>query len=146
MFCIKCFTPTTQVTNSRPAKKEPRIWRRRHCRVCGYTFTTHENIVLEDYLTVEHESFSTPRLAWSLTPHLPAGKESADNAYWLARTVGEQLLKKQQPDVSRADVIASAHTALNAFDPAAGMRYGLAVGLVEATSRPRRGRPRVRRP
>jgi len=41
MVCIYCSGPTL-VLNSRLQKLPNQVWRRRHCQVCGATFTTHE--------------------------------------------------------------------------------------------------------
>lgn len=145
MFCIKCFSDNTKVINSRPSRKVPRIWRRRSCMTCGYTFTTHEMIADDEYVTIEGTPLSIARLAFSIAECLPvADVRRADNAFWLARTVGERLLSTRQPSASVKELLTCTHEVLQAYDPAAGIQYGLRHGITRATAAPRRGRPRFK--
>lgn len=145
MFCIKCFSHNTKVVNSRPSRKEPRIWRRRNCVACGHTFTTHETVADDEYMSIEGTPLSVARLAFSIAECLPAADERrADNAFWLAKTVGERLLASRQTSVSKKELLMCARDALQAYDPAAGIQYGLRHGITSATATRRRGRPRFK--
>lgn len=145
MFCIKCFSKSTSVINSRPLKRSPSTWRRRKCTVCAYTFTTSETVALEDYLQIDTIPFSIPRLAVSLTLVISSDNTPADSAYWLARTVGEQLLLERKSSVSREDLLRTTHQVLTRYNPSAGLQFALRHHLVETTAIPRRGRPSLRR-
>ena len=145
MFCIKCFSKSTSVTNSRPHKRSPSTWRRRKCVTCSYTFTTTESIVLEDYLQIDDKPFSLPRLTVSLTSVLIADETPADSAYWLARTIGEQLLLLEKTSVSRETLLKTVHAVVSRYSPNAGLQYALKYNLIETTATPRRGRPTLRR-
>lgn len=145
MFCIKCQSPSTYVINSRPSKKLPSIWRRRRCGDCGFTFTTREEVAPEDFIIIAGMPFSIPRLALSLLAYLPADKESADTAYWLSRTVAEQLIKRQRYALSVGELKLSTKEVLERYDPRAGLQYELTNRLSEVTKAPRRGRPRLKR-
>lgn len=144
MFCIKCHHPSTHVTNSRPHKKTPHIWRRRKCPSCDYTFTTREEIALEDYILIENENFSTLKLAFSLVEFLP-DNEPAETAYWLARTVGEELVMSKLFTLDTSTLLDSTKEVLGRYDPTARIKFELKYGLITPTASPRRGRPRLKR-
>ena len=55
MKCIVCNNEQTAVTNSRLTKSNTQTWRRRQCKECGFTFTTHEIIDLS-HLIIEKKS------------------------------------------------------------------------------------------
>ena len=101
--------------------------------------------MLEDYLQIDSMPFSVPRLTVSLTSVLSADETPADSAYWLARTVDEQLLLEEKPSVSRDDLLRTTHLVVTRYSPSAGLQYALKYNLVETTATPRRGRPRLRR-
>lgn len=145
MFCIKCFSKSTSVVNSRPLKRSPSTWRRRKCATCAYTFTTSETVVLEDYLQIDNTSFSIPRLAVSLTSVMAADESPADTAYWLARTVGEKLLLEKKSSVNHEDLLKITYEVVTRYSPSAGLQFALKYHLVEIIATPRRGRPKLRR-
>ena len=144
MFCIKCHHKTTQVVNSRPNKKSPNVWRRRQCPNCGYTFTTREEIALEDYLLIDGDNFSVPKLAISLVQFLDA-HEAAETSYWLARTAGEQLIMASKFETSKQELQSVIRDVLGRYDPTARVKFELRYGLISPTASPRRGRPRLKR-
>ena len=94
MICIKC-SSDTKVTNSRPHKKTPSVWRRRECKACGTVFTTSETVADTTYqFTIKSPDdsktdFSLPRLMLSIAPTLSHRQSAAvaDESYWLAQTV-----------------------------------------------------------
>lgn len=145
MICINCDALDTQVKNSRPSKKDPSIWRRRHCRICGTTFTTREEVDYTGFITIEdapEPEFSVPRLTIYLAHHLAhRGPQAADEAYWLARTVQEKLPART---VTLRQLILTTQDVLRHFDAVAALQHAVKHGLVESIARPRRGRPRIR--
>lgn len=153
MICIKCSNPT-KVTNSRPHKKTPSVWRRRECVSCGTVFTTTEVVSDSAYqFTVsgtdgKKREFSLPRLMLSIAPALShrSSENIADDSYWLAQTVA-QAVQATATDIISAHALAEeAYAALSYFDATAGLQYGARHGLVQNTAqRPRRGRPRTAR-
>ena len=96
MFCIKCHSENTKVTNSRPHKKRASIWRRRQCLACKTTFTTIETVSTDGMLTVADNAgtspFSISRLLISIAPLLSEQSSAPDDAYWLAVTTYEKAL------------------------------------------------------
>lgn len=144
MFCINCSHSDTRVTNSRPARKRPSIWRRRRCTACDYTFTTWEIVEVDDQLLVSSndgkERFSLPRLALSLAPHLPAGAGRGDTAWQLAQTTMEHIIRARLRPLTPLDIAAYAYETLRHYEPRAGLTYGLLYNFVD-TAKPRRGRP-----
>lgn len=153
MICIVC-SNNTKVTNSRPHKKTPSVWRRRECIACATTFTTHEVVADNDYsLTViDHQNkksaYSLPRLMMSIAAtlgHRPL-PPSADEAYWLAQTVTEQIQASATDRVNTSAIAALAYDAVSRFDATAGLQYGARHGLIKNTAqKPHRGRPRTTR-
>ena len=147
MFCINCFHTTTSVTNSRPHKKQAQIWRRRHCKKCGVTFTTYERPSLADnkiisLSTGQTDTFNLGRLILSIAKaftHAP--NEAQYNSLWLAQTV-EDILSTERQVLTPEDIEATTHHVLKQFDELAAMQYAAQHQLI--TSLRRRGRPSLR--
>lgn len=153
MICIVC-SADTKVTNSRPHKKTPSVWRRRECKACGTAFTTHEVVADDDYrlevidLQNRSSAYSLPRLMLSITAalvHRPL-PASADEAYWLAQTV-TQVVQGSATDTVKSSYLAEVtYETLSHFDATAGLQYGARHGLItNSAQKPRRGRPRTTR-
>lgn len=143
MFCINCFYPTTKVTNSRPHKKNPTIWRRRHCSHCGATFTTRERPSLEENQIVQvagrPEGFNLGRLTLSIARAFTHSEEEAkNNSLWLAQSV-EDILSSQRETITPEDIEATTHAVLKRYDELAAIQYAAQHGLI--TSLRKRGRP-----
>lgn len=153
MICIKC-SADTKVTNSRPHKKTPSVWRRRECTSCGAVFTTSEVVADDSYIfsvkdgASKLSAFSFPRLMFSIAAslgHRPLPK-SADESYWLAQTVTQALQATATDTVTVHAVAQETYIVLSHFDATAGIQYGARHGLVLNTSqKPTRGRPRTTR-
>ena len=149
MFCINCFYSSTSVTNSRPNKKQPTVWRRRTCSKCGMIFTTYERPSLADNKPVNlpnktTEPFNLGKLTISIAKaftHSPADGEY--NAYWLAQTV-EDTLGSQRKALSPEDIEATTHQILKRFDELAAIQYAAQHKMI-LTAR-KRGRPSWRAP
>jgi transcriptional regulator NrdR family protein len=147
MFCINCFHSTTAVTNSRPHKKQPTVWRRRQCQKCKLTFTTYERPSLADNKLItlpggQTDQFNLGKLILSLAgafSHAP--KEAQYNALWLAQTV-EDNLSTQRKVITPEDIAATAHAVLKQYDEMAAIQYGARHQLITSTRR--RGRPSLR--
>jgi transcriptional repressor NrdR len=144
MFCINCFHKNTAVTNSRPNKKQPQIWRRRKCPECGTVFTTHERPSLADNKPVHLpagrvDSFNLGKLIISIAnafTHAP--DEAKYNALWLAQTV-EDTLSTELKTITPEDIEVITHQTLQRFDELAAMQYAMQHKLISSTRR--RGRP-----
>lgn len=147
MFCINCFHKNTTVANTRPNKKQPQIWRRRHCHRCGATFTTYERPSLADNKPVvtpsgEEVSFNLGKLILSIAKaftHAP--QEAETNAYWLAQTV-EDTLSTEQKVVTPEDIEVTTHNVLKRYDEMAAIQYAAQHRLISSVRR--RGRPSLR--
>ncbi len=143
MFCINCFHPTTLVTNSRPSKKTPLIWRRRHCNNCKAIFTTYERPSLREnkkVLTPDgQQEFNLGRLILSIAKAFTHSEQQAkDDALWLAQSV-EDILSSQRENITSEDIEATTHTVLKRYDELAAIQYAAQHGLI--TSVRKRGRP-----
>lgn len=155
MFCINCYHPGTKVTNTRPHKKQPSIWRRRHCGTCGITFTTLESPDVSDALQL-HDSKTNKPMAYqkgtlllSLASALQAAGGSPSDAYWLTETVEQQALRILQVQKSTVKSLETdtlhniAYDTLSAYHAIAGLSYGATHGIVRSGTQKRRpGRPR----
>lgn len=143
MFCINCFHPSTNVTNSRPNKKEPLVWRRRHCANCNTTFTTRERPSLADNKKVtskdNNKEFNLGKLTLSIAKAFThSSKDAQYNSLWLAQSVEDQL-STQRENITPEDISAITHMVLKRFDELAAVQYAAQHGLI--TSVRRRGRP-----
>lgn len=148
MFCINCFHTNTSVSNSRPHKKQPVVWRRRTCAHCGITFTTLERPSLAAntpvYTTTgEQTIFNLGRLIISIAAafaHNPT--QAKEVSLWLAQTV-ENTLSTQINTITPEDIAATTHQTLKRFDELAAVQYGAQHQLISSTRR-RAGRPSLR--
>jgi transcriptional repressor NrdR len=144
MFCINCFHKNTAVSNSRPHKKQPQVWRRRTCKKCGTIFTTYERPSLADNKPVyispgKTDAFNLGKLIISISKaftHTP--KEAEYNALWLAQTI-EDTLSTQREIITPEDIAAITHGVLKRFDELAAVQYAARHRLISSTRR--RGRP-----
>jgi len=147
MFCVNCFHPSTAVSNSRPNKKQPLIWRRRRCSNCDMTFTTYERPSLSDNKPVHRlngttDTFSLGKLIVSISrafTHMPA--DAGRNSQWLAQTV-EDILSTQYKTISTEDIEVVTHQTLKRFDELAAVQYAAQHRLISSTKK--RGRPSLR--
>ena len=144
MFCLNCFTPSTSVTNSRPHKKDPVVWRRRHCNNCGIIFTTKERPSLASNKKVilsngVEEEFSLSKLTLSIAKAFTHSEKDAQyHSLWLAQNV-EDYLSTQREIITPGDIEAATHTTLKRFDELAAVQYAARHGLISSVRR--RGRP-----
>lgn len=153
MICIKC-SSDTKVTNSRPHKKTPSVWRRRECKACGAVFTTSEVVADSAYqFTIRgtgggNSDFSLPRLMFSIAASLGHRQTEAiaDECYWLAHTVAQSIQATATDKVTVGALAEETYRTLSSFDATAGLQYGARHGLIKNTAqRPKRGRPRTTR-
>lgn len=147
MFCVNCFHPTTAVSNSRPKKKQPIVWRRRRCPQCQTTFTTYERPSLSDNKPIHRadgttDVFNLGKLVVSISrafTHTPT--EAGKNSLWLAQTV-EDILSTQYKVISTEDIEVVTHQMLKRFDELAAVQYAAQHRLIFSTKK--RGRPSLR--
>lgn len=146
MLCINCFSTSTRVTNSRPHKKNPSIWRRRTCPRCNTVFTTIERPSLAENRPVSlpdgsSDTFSTGRLIISIAKafsHAPA--KAQYDSMWIAQTV-EDILTTEHKVITPDDIAAVTHQVLKRFDELAAVQYAAQHQLITTTRR--RGRPSI---
>lgn len=146
MFCINCFYPKTTVANSRPHKKQPRIWRRRSCPSCGMVFTTTERPSLAHNQSVIHDnheiSFNLGKLIVSLSRAFPHDPAQIDTALLdLAETI-ETHLATEIEVITPEEIAAVSHQVLKRYDELAAIQYAAQHQLIASTKR--RGRPSLR--
>lgn len=144
MFCINCSHPTTRVSNSRPAKKSPSVWRRRVCPQCSVSFTTYEKPALAENTSVvrpdgHREAFNLGRLIQSIAAAFTHDTHKARyDSLALAETVADKL--SMTSDKLTPELIASTtYGTLKRFDELAAMQYAARHHLI--TTIRRRGRP-----
>lgn len=147
MFCVNCFHQSTNVSNSRPNKKQPIVWRRRRCPNCQTTFTTYERPSLSDNKPIHQpdgttDTFNLGKLIVSISrafTHTPA--DAGKNSLWLAQTV-EDILSTQYKVISTEDIEVVTHQTLKRFDELAAIQYAAQHQLISSTKK--RGRPSLR--
>jgi transcriptional regulator NrdR family protein len=145
MFCVNCFHKNTSVTNSRPNKKQPSVWRRRQCQACSAVFTTRERPSLADNKSIhlsdgKTDIFNSGKLILSIAQaftHAPKTGQYA--ALWLAQTV-EDTLSTEREVITPGDIEATTHLVLKRFDALAAIQYAARHQLMTSTKR-RPGRP-----
>jgi transcriptional regulator NrdR family protein len=129
MVCIYCSGPT-EVANSRHQKRLNQVWRRRLCKVCKATFTTHEKTELEGSVLVRYSEqelipFSRDRLFISIYESCKHRPAAASNASALTQTIVALLQDHLATGIIEREVIAStARAALERFDKTAATVYG----------------------
>ncbi len=145
MFCVNCFHMNTKVTNSRPNKKQPSVWRRRQCQACDTVFTTYERPSLADNKPIHlpdgaQDTFNLGRLILSIAEAFSHTPETARlDALWLAQTV-EDTLSTEHQIITPAEIEATTHQVLKRFDEAAALQYAIKHRLLTSTRR-HPGRP-----
>ncbi len=147
MFCINCFHKSTSVSNSRPHKKQPQIWRRRTCANCHAVFTTYERPSLADNTPIDladgsTDTFNLGRLILSISKAFTHSPNDAQySSLWLAQTV-EDTLSTDRKSISPEDIEATTHQVLKKFDELAAVQYAAQHKLISSTRK--RGRPSLR--
>lgn len=156
MFCINCYHSDTKVVNTRPHKKQPSIWRRRHCRNCGTTFTTLESPDISGILQLQSDTLKQPvayekgRLLLSIAQALQSAGGQPSDAYWLTETIEQQALAFLRTHKGTVKLLGIrqlrdiTYETLSAYHAVAGLSYGATHGIVQAGPKKRRpGRPRT---
>lgn len=128
MVCVYCGSET-HVNNSRHQKRVNQVWRRRICKNCGATFTTHETADLASALRVKNRGgklspLSRDKLLLSLYKSLGHRRTALSDASGLCDTILAKVAKTAQNGVIEAtSIIQTATVTLNRFDTAASTHY-----------------------
>jgi transcriptional regulator NrdR family protein len=119
----------TQVFNSRPQKRFNKIWRRRRCTNCKFTFTTVEDALYGELWLVETngkhlQPFSRDKLLISLYSSLGHRKTAIGDAGALTDTIIKKLVPlANNGKLKSSDIVKSTEVALNRFDKLASAYY-----------------------
>lgn len=127
MICIFC-AKETKVTNSRPKKKSPSIWRRRQCESCKAIFSTREKPNLSLSIKVQNSSgnlepFSEDKLFLSIKDSLSHRKGSLSHSRQLTDTVVSRLLLKSSGQITRSEIVTVTYKIIRRFDRPAATYY-----------------------
>ncbi len=127
MVCAYCNGPT-EVSNSRRQRRANQIWRRRRCRRCGSTFTTHEAIDLSSSLFIDKNGAHKPFSADRLFTELLLALQDQPDAYLAAREASQTVIKRLlalpgRPFVPSTEVSRLASEVLKRLDKRAHLRY-----------------------
>lgn len=88
------------------------------------------------------QRFSLPTIMLSIAAALAHRANQADDAFWLAQTIAEELYQLQ-PDPLTPEIIASiAYDVLDRYDASAALQYGARHGIVATPTRRRNVRRR----
>lgn len=128
MVCVHCDGKTT-VTNSRHQKRLNQVWRRRHCKNCGATFSSEEAVTYGGAWTVQDASgelwpFSRDKLLLSLHRSLQHRLDAVRDAGALTDTVIKKLSSATKDGrLERKAIKNTVQVALNRFDKAGSTHY-----------------------
>lgn len=127
MFCPYC-NSDTKVTNSRPSKSYPEVWRRRECKQCRSIWTTREYIDLSTSHRVrtQHkllQAFSRDILFISIKDSLQHRKTALADATALTDTVLDRVLAQKQAIIETTTIIEVTQEVLYHFDHTAAAVY-----------------------
>lgn len=143
MICINCLHGKTDVYNSRSRSSKGEVWRRRRCQQCGFTFTTSEITDIAGIYKVsagkQASPFSPAKLILSLLQVLEYSSQPTDDAFWLAQTVQQKLIRVHRPaqQLVPNDIASICLDTLQQYNAVAALAYATRHGL--KTRRP--GRP-----
>lgn len=128
MTCVYCGSKTS-VTNSRLQKRPNHVWRRRHCKYCGATFTSVESPSYTHSITFHGntghtEPFSRDKLYLSIYEACKHRKDAVEASASLTDTVIDKLLPTlHEATVKRGDVVLITQQVLKRFDHLAAGNY-----------------------
>ncbi len=127
MTCPYCESDT-KVTNSRPSKRYPEVWRRRQCKRCANIWTTREYIDLSTSHQVrtrhKHlQAFSRDMLFLSIKDSLSHRKTALTDATALTDTVLTRLLAQKEAIIETTYLINITAEVLYRFDRTASAVY-----------------------
>jgi transcriptional repressor NrdR len=128
MVCIQCGSDT-KVTNSRPQKRQNKVWRRRECLQCGAIFTTEESAAYQAAWAVKNTKgrltpFQRDKLWLSLHKSLGHRPTAIQDAGALTDTVIRKLATQITAGlIERTQIVATVQVVLNRFDKAASTYY-----------------------
>ena len=128
MNCIYCQS-NTYVTNSRPSKKQPSVWRRRQCKDCRAIFTTREQPDLKESMRVQSrdktlQPFIQEKLLLSVHGSLLHRKNALNDAIALKDTITNNLIKNSKDGIIKTqEIIKETERTLRHFDKAAVTHY-----------------------
>lgn len=127
MFCIYCGN-NTEVTNSRPSKKSPSIWRRRSCLACKAIFSSREKPDLSLSIKVSDSSgrlepFSEEKLLISVYECFSHRNDAYTASKQLMDTLLNKFLPVKDKYLAKALVAKDVYTVLTRFDKAAAVYY-----------------------
>lgn len=130
MVCIYC-GQDTKVTNSRPRRRNPSVWRRRECNACVAQFSTIEQPDYATTLAVADADkgvypFVRDRLFLSLYRALGHRTDALHAATELTKTVLGKLYRSRTQDqgMLTAGLIArTSYETLRRYDPLAAGSY-----------------------
>ena len=104
MKCPECSNTTTRVQDSRPAKKNSSVKRRRLCTNCGFKFVTEETIFLELPMVAKkdgrREAFSKAKLEKSLHASCQKRPISKNQIDAIVAKLIDKVSRKGSPEFS----------------------------------------------
>src|SRR2546423_6686933 len=128
MKCPKCECVDDKVIDSRSAREDAAIRRRRECLKCGHRFTTYEEIDVVEKLKVAKrdgrtEDFSKEKLLLSLQRACQKRPVSATQLEELAEKIYHDLAVKHGREVNYRLIGEAVMSELRALDKVAYIRY-----------------------
>jgi transcriptional repressor NrdR len=128
MRCPKCECVEDKVIDSRSARADTAIRRRRECLKCGHRFTTYEEIEKITKLSIikrdgRREEFQSEKLLLSLQRACQKRPIDSEQLKEVAGRVFDELARKGDREVSYREVGERVMNELRALDKVAYIRY-----------------------
>lgn len=146
MISVYSIHHATRVSNSRPHKTQPVVWRRRTDTTTGQAFTTYERPALAENKPLQKsdgtvDTFNLGRLILSISQSFTHNQQAAQyDSLWLAQTV-ELKLSLASGSLTPELITDTTHQTLKQFDELAAIQYAAKHHLITTTRR--RGRPSI---
>lgn len=129
MVCVYC-GGKLGVSNSRPQKRSNQVWRRRQCKECLATFTSHEVIDLASALLVQASPTTAPapfhreKLFTEVLLALQDKKNPYETASEITKSIVANLLKlPEKPVIKPSQITSETAKVLRRFDRRGFLRY-----------------------
>lgn len=129
MVCPYCTNPT-RVTNSRPSKQDPGVWRRRACSTCAAVFSTRETLDFATTLLFQSNNgklapFDRDKLYVSIYESCKHRQRAISDATHLTNTCIAQCiaLHKNRGIITRSELQSVVVKTLQQFDSAAATYF-----------------------
>ncbi|HAZ29082.1 MAG TPA: transcriptional regulator NrdR [Candidatus Magasanikbacteria bacterium] len=127
MYCPVCNSKETKVIDSRMAQDGSAVRRRRECLLCGYRFSTVEEVELLDVVVVKRdgrrETYARNKLEQGILHSLTKRPYTQERFDRLIHAIERDIQKKKKREITSAEVGEVVMKHLKRFDKVAYIRF-----------------------